>query len=245
MTKKAERAARIAADKRNAYVKKVRLLIGHVRERLPAEYVNAAYDSGKTADEFAAEIAAREPVGKAVHPLKTSAIKEAHAAALAAVDVIAQELETVSWDIDKIAPHPNAMKMGRDQYHKAQNRRARFQRVTKSIGDGTRRPGEADIRKLDKLKISELIRAYEEQAALQYDMFIVKLVAKIGPCVSATLEGNHVWSHSILVVEKEEEVADGASSYPVKVIERWKTQQITNVSKLGLYFPQWPSRLMK
>jgi hypothetical protein len=233
MTKKAERAARIAADKRNAYVKKVRLLIGHVQERLPAEYVNAAYGSGKTADEFAAEIAAREPVGKAVHPLKVEAVKEAREHALKIIYAVARDLAEHDWDREKAAPYPDSRVVSREEYKQRLAKYSRYRRLTSGLGP-TRGMNDPDPCEMDEEGMSAFIISHEEQAAFQYDMFIVKLVAKIGPCISATLEGNHVWSHSILVVEKE-----GG------VIERWKTQQITNVSKLGLYFPQWPSRLMK
>ena len=43
-----------------------------------------------------------------------------------------------------------------------------------------------------------------------------------------------MWGYSVLTVTKE----DGS-------VERWKTQQIMNISVLGLLFAQWPSRKMK
>jgi hypothetical protein len=73
-----------------------------------------------------------------------------------------------------------------------------------------------------------------DEAAAQYEKFVSKLVRKIGDCETAALSGNHVWSNSLLKITK----ADGS-------VEHWKTQQITNRSVLGKYFPQWPSRKLK
>jgi hypothetical protein len=50
----------------------------------------------------------------------------------------------------------------------------------------------------------------------------------------ASITGTHIWGHSVLTV-----------TLPNGTVERWKTQQIVNQSKLGLLFNQWPSRKMK
>lgn len=62
----------------------------------------------------------------------------------------------------------------------------------------------------------------------------MKLEMKIGEHLTATLEGNHVWGDSFITVEK----ANGEN-------ERWRTHTILNVSKLGLYFNQFPTRKIK
>ena len=87
---------------------------------------------------------------------------------------------------------------------------------------------------MSEAKIDRFVAARKEQAAAEYDAFIAKLVKKIGPVVTAELDGNHVWSHSILTVV----LKSGEQ-------QRWKTQQITNISKYGKHFNQWPSRKMK
>ncbi len=65
-------------------------------------------------------------------------------------------------------------------------------------------------------------------------MFICKLVAKVGEVTEASIAGNHIWGESYLTVT----TIAGAK-------QTWKTQQIVNVSVLGNYFNQWPTRLMK
>jgi len=87
--------------------------------------------------------------------------------------------------------------------------------------------------KISDKKFKAFIAMYRADAAAQYDAFVLKLVGKVGPCISATLDGNHVWGYSILTVTK------------TNTTERWKTQQIVNTSKLGKLFNQWPSRRMK
>lgn len=83
-------------------------------------------------------------------------------------------------------------------------------------------------------KVEKFVKEAEEDAAKEYDLFVAKLEEKIGACVSAELAGNHVWSHSILTVTKQ----DGTG-------ERWKTQMILNVSKYGKVFNQFPTRKVK
>ena len=82
-------------------------------------------------------------------------------------------------------------------------------------------------------KVAKFIVDAQNEAARQYDLFVAKLVLKIGKAESATLEGNHVWDHSTLTVVKAGNT------------ERWNTKQIWNVSKLGKDFPQWPTRKLK
>jgi len=76
-------------------------------------------------------------------------------------------------------------------------------------------------------KIEKFINDSRKDASEQYDASVAKLVKKIGPVTDATLDGDHVWNYSILTVAKE----NGQ-------IERWKTQMIINVSKLGKLFNQ-------
>ena len=82
-------------------------------------------------------------------------------------------------------------------------------------------------------KVEEYVADARKDAAAQYDSFIAKLNAKIGPATVARLEGNHVWSYSFLFVE----TASGSQC--------WKTQMIINRSKLGKLFNQFPSRKVK
>jgi len=99
---------------------------------------------------------------------------------------------------------------------------------------GCRRNNDPEIIRISDDLVARFIKIAKEDAAIQYDEFVAKLVIKIGKVTDATLFGNHVWSFSILTVTKE----DGS-------IEKWKTQMIVNISKLGKLFNQWPTRKMK
>jgi len=90
---------------------------------------------------------------------------------------------------------------------------------------------------MDTRGVERFVERAQAQAAVEYDAFVCKLVNKVGAVVDAELIGDHVWSYSVLRVTKRE----GVETF----VERWKTQQIWNVSVLGNHFPQWPTRLMK
>lgn len=242
MTKKAERAARIAADKRAKWLKKVRTLTGHlIYERMDVLAADVAYYMDATADTYAAELASREPVGKSVHPLKVQAVERAEAEAVKEIEAVRAKMAAGGWDLNVVAPYPES-NMNRDEYQKRVSRHHKFARLTKTAaGHEYRGHRQTDVREMSKEGCEREITKWRESAAFQYDAFICKLVRKIGPCASATLTGSHVWSHSILTVTKLMDVGDNHTT----VTEHWKTQQIENRSVLGLYFPQWPTRLVK
>jgi hypothetical protein len=249
-TKKEQRAAEIEARKIEAFSAKVRRLTGQlVSQRLAEKIVRAAYDAGKTADAFAAEIAAREPVGRVVHPLKADAVKWAGDAARARVERVRAELEAADWKINAVAPYPDSRGMSREAYLRAKARYSLFSTLTKE--DEVKRaayyaaaPAEHPERgaylradpkpvRMSQWGVDRFVSTAEEMAAAEYDAFICKLVAKVGDCDDASLDGSHVWAHSILTVRKGD------------VVENWKTQQITNWSSLGNPYPQWPTRIVK
>jgi hypothetical protein len=236
-TKAQEKAQRIANAKRAAYVAKVRRLIGHVRGVTDATII-ANYEQDVSAEATAADIASREPVGRAVHPLKVEAVRHAREAAQKAVDAARADLEANGWDINRAAPYPygDSTFAGEAKRNKAHF----YANITRDpagsyyIGRGN----QPHIVEMNPEGIARHIAKAEEYAAADYDAFIVKLVTKIGPDVtSASLSGSHVWGHSILAVMKR----DGNETFG----ERWKTQQIVNYSKYGRPFYQWPSRKMK
>jgi hypothetical protein len=172
------------------------------------------------------------PIETAVAPLKADAIARAETEAQAAIARAHAKLAEFGWDVDKAAPRPNG-NMGRAQY---KTMMARHNWLL-SLTDHTKsyhRHGEPHIRAASPEREARYIVAAREQAAAQYDLFVMKLVRKVGECLTATLTGSHVWGHSILTVGK----ADGTT-------ERWKTQQIVNQSVLGTIFNQWPSRKVK
>lgn len=232
-TKAQIKAAEVAAAKRDAFHKKAASLLGHVR--FAYGQANAAYDQGLTAEAYAALVAAKEPVGAAVHPVKANAIEAAEVEARKVVAKVAAELEGADWNVDAVAPYPRALHETRESYRRKEAKYRLFHSITRSTCKGSRRPGEPNTVEIALDRVETFVNETREQAALDYDAFIVKLVAKIGAgAVDAKLDGNHVWGHSILTVTKE----DGTT-------ERWFTQQITNYSVYGRPYAQWPTRRKK
>lgn len=173
------------------------------------------------------------PIYIAVHPLLADAMQDAEVKARKRVAILVAELEAAGWDQHAVAPYPSS------RTHDAYQRTAAMAKY-QDVGSITRfvnythRQGEPCPCLLVPEMVEKFVERAKESAADQYYLFIRKLIAKIGPVTSAVLEGNHVWSYSVLLVTK----ADGSQ-------ESWKTQQIINCSKLGKWFPQWPSRKVK
>jgi hypothetical protein len=127
-----------------------------------------------------------------------------------------------------VAPYPDSH-LSTYAYVAARYRYNLFSGITKwrKGSYSMREPHYADI---DPTSCKRFVERRKREAAEQYELFVAKLIGKIGHVVKAELEGNHVWAESYLTVTK----LDGTT-------ECWKTQQITNVSKLGKYFNQWPT----
>lgn len=234
MTKKAEKAAQVAANKKAAWVKGLRILTGHIFARIPG--IDAAYDAGRSYEDFAAEVASKEPVGAALHPRKVDAIECAAQEAQARIGKMLAKLEADGWDINITAPYPNSLRESRESYLIKQARHHAFSNITKE--DPARRNISMHgphYRVRSEEGIARYINNAKQDAAFQYDAFICKMTLKIGEgAISAELAGNHIWGNSLLRVK----MADGSE-------QDWHTQQIWNTSSLGKVFPQWPSRLQK
>lgn len=236
MTKKAEKAAAVLANKLMAFNRRVTTLTGHVADRIPADERTAAFNANKTAEEFAAEVATREPVGAALFAAKAEAVEFAAEEARKEVAKVREQLIAGGWNLTEIAPHPARDIRYTTAGEKMAKKRAAFSDLTKADpAKGYQRtaPGEPYIVVMDDDRVARHVERAASEAALYYDAFIVKMVAKVGECDGAAIQGSHVWSHSILTVTK------GAT------VERWKTQQIVNYSVYGRPYLQWPSRLLK
>lgn len=168
----------------------------------------------------------------AILPLKTDAIERAEQEARLAISRVLHDFEDAGWDLDKVAPRGDSWNDPRN--YKTMMAKHNFYNSLSTYTAPTRMPGQPNTRKRSEEAEARFIKNAREDAALQYDMFVAKLVRKIGACETATLAGSHVWGHSILTVTK----ADAS-------IERWKTQTIINVSVHGKLFNQWPSRKVK
>lgn len=243
-TKAQIEAARVLDNRRAAFVKRVRNLLGHVGTRTAQSLLEARFDVlspadqveyGPKADALAAELASVEPVGRALMPQKLEAVRSAREDAQRVIERVYKDLEAHGWDINAAAPRPDSFRTGRTEYQKMNAKRSLYSSLTKSAKDGYsyNRTG-PELVKADPEGQARFISNTEQDAALQYDAFICKMVSKVGEVTDATIKGEHVWSHSILTVTKE----DGST-------ENWKTQQIVNYSVYGRPYLQWPSRKVK
>lgn len=171
-------------------------------------------------------------IEQAVLPLKEDAMARAESQAMNILENCRHELEEAYFDIDKAAPHPHG-RMSRADYKKAAAKRSLFWAIC-IPRYSSYKMNDPHYVNIDPGKEKKFIQDAREDAAYQYDAFVAKLVNKIGEVTKASLDGNHVWSYSILTIEKP----DGTT-------QRWKTQMIINVSKYGKLFNQFPTRMMK
>jgi hypothetical protein len=173
------------------------------------------------------------PIETVVLPLKTAAIERAEQEANNLVKRCKEKLKEAGYDLGIVAPYPESNNCSPQAYQIAMSKRRTFELLVKHVS-GSRRANDPEIVEIDYNAVKRFIKNTKEDAASQYDAFVVKLIIKIGEVTTAKLEGDHVWSYSILTVTK----ADGTT-------ENWKTQMIVNVSKLGKLFNQWPTRKVK
>lgn len=172
-------------------------------------------------------------IEKAVMPLKKDAIKRAEQESLKIIEKVRKALEEAGNDLQIVAPYPDSMRMGRNEFMAVQSKYKIYRYLTQNRGC-TRRPKEPEYADMCQEYIDRFIEESKETAAFQYDTFVVKLIGKIGDVTKADLDGNHVWGYSFLNVV-----------LPSGENQKWKTQQIVNISKLGRLFNQWPTRKVK
>lgn len=238
MTKKAQREAEVLENKKAAYVKKVRGLLGHVFDRVSVAVLMVAFEAGVSAEDYSTSVAAKEPVGKCIHPMKIDALNAMEAKVRDRIGKLLAKLAEHDGDIYKAFPYDQNWRNRSDaneQAKKVHNFVRRLTEDTKELIDIILPYHSRNYKRVPNAEgIARVVQENRDIAAMNYDMFICKMVQKVGPGVeSASIEGSHVWGDSILTVKKGD------------TVERWHTQTIWNVSKYGLPFNQWPSRKMK
>lgn len=247
MTKAQIEAARVLDNRRIAFAKRVRNLLGHVGGRIAQSKLDDHFNAlssgdqveyGPKADALAAEIAAAEPVGRALHAQKVEAVRSAREDAQKVIERVRKELEAAEWNIDTVAPQPRSFHMSREEYQRASAKRSLFSSLTERQDPRSYSREAEKMVKMSDEGIARFISNSEQDAALQYDAFICKMVSKVGDVKHATIDGEHVWGHSILTVVLRGGDTDGQ-------VQRWKTQQIVNYSVYGRPYLQWPSRIVK
>lgn len=167
----------------------------------------------------------KHPITVCLEPLKTEAVARAEKEAIAFIERVKVAVAAAGYDLRVYAPNA-AHDIG--MYLK----RLTAERLTEWT-QSTYRHNEPMLVRFVPEKIAKFVKDAKEDAAVAYDLFVMKMVTKCGTVDAAEIEGNHVWGYSILTVTKGD------------AVERWKTQQIVNVSKHGLLFNQWPSRKIR
>ena len=170
-------------------------------------------------------------IAAAVEPLRSQAVARAQEFGVRVMDAVRARLEEADWDINAAAPYPTSA-MGRKEYVMAKARRTRFEMLTKPLSRVQSFRGPCIVEWSPEMA-DKFMRDAAEDASLEFDLFTAKLTEKVGEVVDASLAGD-LWQHSLLTVTKP----DGS-------VERWRTQQIINVSSLGKLFNQWPTRKVK
>jgi hypothetical protein len=237
MTKKEQREAEVLENKKAAYVKKVRGLLGHVFDRQSAATIAAAFEAGVSAEDYSTSIAAKEPVGLCIHPMKIEAVDSMEKKVRERIEKLLAKLAEHGGDIYKAFPYDEDFRNHSDDNKQATNLHNFVCRLSVATDEliEIRKWGVRNYKRVPHAEgIERVVQENRDIASFTYDMFICKMVHKVGPGVdSASIEGSHVWGYSILTVKKGD------------VVERWHTQTIWNTSKYGLPFNQWPSRKMK
>lgn len=170
-------------------------------------------------------------IAEAVAPEKSAAMDRAADYAAQVVANVTKQLAEAGWDQDKVAAYP---KGSSSNYHAELAKYTLFSRLTRSTAKGSRSFSEPNFVEVNPEAVARFVEEARQGAAAAHEAFVAKLESKIGEVEEAVLAGSHVWSHSVLTVTK---VGGG--------VERWKTQTILNVSKLGKVFHQFPSRKVK
>ncbi len=180
------------------------------------------------------------PITRAVEPQRQAAVNKAREHAQGVIDKIHAKLKEHDWDIEKAAPFPRGLFSSHyEEYKRKKATHDLYHGMTQTdprskhrVASPMNKEPHYRIPHPDRQK--KFLDDAEAQAHSEYDSFVHKLNNKVGEHHSAELVGNHVWGHSILHVNK----ADGTS-------EKWKTQQIFKLSKLGKPHNQWPTRKVK
>lgn len=187
----------------------------------------------------------KTPVRIAVEPLLNDAVEKAEQYAKKEVEWLKKKLEEHNWNIKTAFPYPDSLRTSRNeyllkqaQYHFAHSLTTKNKEIHGEYGPYGHNPDVFVIIKEEA--VERHIKDARETAATQYEMFIMKLEHKIGTHYTAILEGNHIWGESFLFVTVND------PENPEQPLDQcWKTQQIDNCSKLGKWFPQWPTRKVK
>lgn len=173
----------------------------------------------------------------AVAPLKQQAIDSADHRAREIVENVRKDLEAHGNDINAAAPYPRWDSYGYEG-QRAKSKYSLYHSLTEqdpTLGYQVSNGKSPVIVVVSNDRVERFVEEMKAMAAAQYEAFVAKLVSKVGPHTDAVLSTpTGVWDYSYVLVTK----AGGST-------ENWKTQCISKYSKLGKFFHQWPTRLLK
>ena len=172
-------------------------------------------------------------IALAVAPLKQQAVDSAVSFAQEQINCMLKRLEEAGWDANVVNPPLRTGYYNREQYMRHQNTSNFITFITK-CAQVSRRLNQPDIRVVYQEGINEYLANTARDAGADFEAYIHKLNKKIGDVTSAELGSDNVWYDSYLIVIKP----DGEKQV-------WNTQIITNYSKYGKAFNQYPTRHVK
>jgi len=169
----------------------------------------------------------------AVSPIKQSSIDAAEQNAKEFLATTKAKFEAAGWDINQVAPFPRK-NCSDAEFKVVYKYRKSLAMLVKFTGVSGRRD-QPQIVCWDDVYANKFIEQTKEEAALQYEMYVAKLIKKIGDVTEAKMGYiNGLWMNSTLIVTK----TNGS-------IEKWNTKCIINRSVYGKLFNQFPTRKTK
>jgi hypothetical protein len=172
-------------------------------------------------------------IANAVAPLKIASINAALEAILKMIFEVEKKLEIAGWDMDLAFPMPKARNESRASFSEKKAERDFAFGLVKVLTT-SRRHGDPLMVEICNTSVSKTVDRALEDAAAQYEAYVVKMINKIGSCESAEMAYNNgLWFDSDLLVVKS-----GTK-------EVWNTRCIINRSCLGKLFNQFPTRKRK
>ena len=173
-------------------------------------------------------------IANAVAPLRQASVDAAIARTIASHDAIIKKLNDHGWNIDAAFPRPSTH-CSRAQYQAAYDLIAAVEAIV-VYGKSSYRLDEPKIVSVSADKVAYELDQARLDAEYSFNLYVNKLNEKVGTDIVDAQMGyvNGVWSNSNLIVNKN----DGTQ-------EVWNTKCITNRSKLGKWFNQFPTRKLK
>lgn len=167
------------------------------------------------------------PIAEAVEPLRERSVERAVEYATKKIEKLAEDLEKADWDLHAAAPYDGYDRKKAD-YSKWAGRLV----VAREGAKNTHRLGDPYFVQMNPDEVARELKIVRDIAEHEFSCYIRKLEEKAGVVEAAELTYvNGLWFNSILRVTK----SDGTE-------ENWRTQIITNYSKYGLAFNQFPTR---